>query len=82
MRVIDKSVTESVSESRGVQSNTVVYWRSIGGAPVVGYIYNCTKIVKIQPFWAADFASYDFIFGYLWLAEADPKIHFKTRIFK
>jgi len=28
----DNSVTESVSESRGVQSNTVAYWWSIGGA--------------------------------------------------
>ena len=37
MRVIDKSVAESVSESKGVQSNTVAYWWSIGGAPVVGY---------------------------------------------
>ena len=28
----DKSVTELVSESRGVQSNMVAYWWSIGGA--------------------------------------------------
>ena len=37
MRVIDESVSELVSESRGVQGNTVAYWWSIGGAPVVGY---------------------------------------------
>jgi len=30
-------VAELVSESRGVQGNTVAYWWSIGGAPVVGY---------------------------------------------
>jgi len=37
MRVIDKSVTELMSKSKGVQSNTMAYWWSISGASVVGF---------------------------------------------
>jgi len=44
MKVIDKSVTESVSESKSVQSNTVAYWWSIGGARVVGYTQPSTEL--------------------------------------
>ena len=45
-------------------------------------IHNCTKVVGPQPFWAADFVGYDLILGYPWLAEADPKIRFKTGTFE
>ena len=45
-------------------------------------MHNCTKVVKPQPFWAADFAGYNFIFRYLWLIEMDFKICFKTGTFK
>ena len=45
-------------------------------------IHNCIKEVSPQPFWAADFADYDFILRYPWLAEADFKIYFKIGIFK
>ena len=44
--------------------------------------HNRTKEVGPQPFWAADFAGYDLILGYPWLAEADPKIRFKTGTFE
>jgi len=44
-------------------------------------IYNRIKVVGPQPFWAADFTKYDFIFGYFWLAKVDFKIYFKTRTF-
>ena len=49
---------------------------------LIADIHNCTKVVGPQPFWAADFAGYDFIFEYLWLAEVDFKIHFKTGTFE
>ena len=49
---------------------------------LVTNIYNCTKEVGPQPFWAADFIGYNLIFKYLWLAEVDPKIYFKIGTFK
>ena len=45
-------------------------------------MHNCTKVVGLQPFWATNFAGYDFILKYLWLAKTDPKICFKTGTFK
>jgi len=33
-----------VSESKGVQGNTVAYWWSIGGAPVVGYSFGVKRL--------------------------------------
>ena len=45
-------------------------------------MHNRTKVVGPQPFWAADFAGYDLILGYPWLAEVDPKIRFKTGTFE
>ena len=45
-------------------------------------IYNCTKEVGLQPFQAADFVGYNFIFRYPQLIEVDPKIYFKTGTFK
>ncbi len=42
-------------------------------------MYNYTKVVGPQPFWAADFTRYDFIFKYLWLVKADLKIYFKIK---
>ena len=45
-------------------------------------MHNCTKEVSLQPFWAANFAGYNLIFGYLWLVEVDPKICFKTGTFE
>ena len=48
----------------------------------VADMHNHTKVVGPQPFWAADFAGYDLILGYPWLAEADPKIRFKTGAFE
>jgi hypothetical protein len=49
---------------------------------LVADMHNCTKVVGPQPFWAADFTGYNFILGYPWLTEIDPKIYFKTGIFK
>jgi len=48
----------------------------------VADMHNCTKVIGLQLFWAANFAGYNFILRYLWLAEADPKIYFKTGTFK
>ena len=45
-------------------------------------IYNHTKEISPQPFQVADFAGYNLIFKYPWLAEVDFKIHFKTETFK
>ncbi len=45
-------------------------------------MHNYTKVVRPQPFWAADFTRYGFILGYLWLTEIDFKICFKTITFK
>ena len=45
-------------------------------------MHNYTKEVGLQPFQVADFAGYNFIFRYPWLAEADLKIYFKTGTFK
>ena len=45
-------------------------------------IHNHTKMVGLQPFLAADFTKYNFIFGYFWLAIIDFKIDFKTKTFK
>ena len=48
MRVIDESVTESVSESRGVQGNTVAYWWSTGSRLHIGTNtpFSCRKLWK------------------------------------
>ena len=45
-------------------------------------MHNCTKVIGPQPFQVADFANYNFIFGYFWFVEADFKICFKTGIFE
>jgi len=45
-------------------------------------IYNYTKVVGPQLFWAADFINYNFIFRYSWLIDVDFKICFKTGTFK
>ena len=49
---------------------------------LVADIYNRTKVVGPQPFWAADFIGYNLILRYPWLTEVDPKIYFKTGTFK
>ena len=48
----------------------------------VADIYNRTKVVGPQPFWAADFIGYNLILRYPWLVEVDPKICFKIGTFK
>jgi len=45
-------------------------------------MYNYTKVVGPQPFWAANFVNYNFILRYLWLVEIDLKIYFKIGAFK
>jgi len=45
-------------------------------------IYNYTKVVGLQLFWAADFVNYNFIFKYFWLIKVDFRIYFKIGIFK
>ena len=49
---------------------------------LVANMHNCIKIARPQPFWVVDFAGYNLIFKYFWLAKADLKIHFKTGTFK
>jgi len=49
---------------------------------LVANIHNRTKVVGPQPFWVANFKGYNLILRYPWLAEADPKIRFKTGAFK
>jgi len=62
------------------------YWIKLHSAykftVLVANMHNCTKIVGPQFFWAANFAGYNFIFKYFWLAEADPKIYFKIETFE
>jgi hypothetical protein len=48
----------------------------------VADMHNYTKVVGPQPFWAADFTKYNFIFKYLWLVKVNPKIYFKIGTFK
>ena len=48
----------------------------------VANIHNYTKVVNPQPFWAADFINYNFIFRYFWLIKIDFKIRFKIGTFK
>ena len=49
---------------------------------LIADIYNRIKVVGPQPFQAADFVDYNFIFKYLQLIKADFKIYFKIKTFK